>query len=173
MSSADEACSSKPPTLSGSSELVCFPESVICISYSITRLIAASEHHALYNYNIYGAKGLYIALIQVETPYWQPSPAVPAPFTTNTAYHDPAYYSSETSAWGLAIHSSSNVYAYGVNLYSFFQNYSQNCLNTYSCQNGILSVDSASTQIFIYNLNTYVPHLAHYVSSPKLISVYR
>lgn len=34
------------------------------------------------------------------------------------------------------------------------QNYDQTCGNTFSCQNAIFSVDSASTNIYIYNLNT-------------------
>lgn len=117
-------------------------------------------------------------MIQTETPYWQPLPAVPSPFVANSTLHDPTYPSGVTSAWAFRIATSSNVHAYGVNLYSFFnvslntfslrtnfivsnllyhpKNYGQDCLNTYNCQQGIFQVDSASSSIYIYNLNTYV-----------------
>ena len=41
----------------------------------------------------------------------------------------------------------------GAGLYSFFQNYVQDCLNTTSCQTQITNVDSASTGISIYSLS--------------------
>jgi len=129
----------------------------------------ASEHHTLYQYNIVNAKALYIALIQTETPYWQPAPAVPSPFSLNTTLHDPTYPSGVTSAWALRVATSSNIYAYGVNLYSFFSNYAQACLDTYNCQQGIFSVDSASTQIYIYNLNTIASNSMVYVDSTAVV----
>lgn len=114
----------------------------------------AAEHHTIYQYNIANAANVYIALIQTETPYYQPSPVVPSPFTLNTTLHDPTFPSGQQSAWALNIVGSTEVFAYGVNLYSFFQNYAQTCGTTFSCQPGIFQIDTASTKIYIYNLNT-------------------
>ncbi|KAK6519188.1 hypothetical protein TWF281_003877 [Arthrobotrys megalospora] len=47
----------------------------------------ASEHNVLYQYQLQGAKNIFMALIQTESPYFQPNPVAPAPFLpgyTNT-----------------------------------------------------------------------------------------
>ena len=93
-----------------------------------------SEHHALVQYSLVGAKNHYLGLIQTETvsdqlparcpisltsppqPYYQPSPAAPAPFSYNAAYKDPQ--TSQTSAWGLWVQSSQNILVFGAGLYS-------------------------------------------------------
>ncbi|KAG9121205.1 hypothetical protein FRC07_002938 [Ceratobasidium sp. 392] len=79
-----------------------------------------SEHHVLYQYNIQGSKNVYAGLIQTETPYFQPSPAPPAPFSVNSAYADPSF-TNGNAAWALRVQSSSNIFVYGAGLYSFFQ----------------------------------------------------
>ncbi|KAF4604149.1 hypothetical protein EYR40_001332 [Pleurotus pulmonarius] len=115
--------------------------------------LGGAEHHVLYQYNLVNAQNHYMGLIQTETPYYQPAPAAPAPFTSNTAFHDPTFTSSITSAWGLRIQSSSNIIVFGAGLYSFFQNYVQTCLDSFNCQNQMANVD-ASSNIFIYSLST-------------------
>ena len=105
----------------------------------------ASEHHAMYQYSLVGAKDHYMGLIQTETPYYQPSPAAPAPFSTDSAYSDPTFSSSQTSAWGLYVESSSDIFVFGAGHYSFYQDYNQACLNTTSCQAEIISIDAASS----------------------------
>ncbi|EJF66026.1 exo-beta-1,3-glucanase [Dichomitus squalens] len=112
-----------------------------------------SEHHTLYQYNLVGAKDHYLGLIQTETPYYQPVPAPPAPFSTNSALHDPTYSGSQTSAWAVNIESSSDIIIFGAGLYSFYQNYDQACLNTTSCQSQIFNIDSGST-VSVYSLAT-------------------
>ncbi|KAG8736584.1 hypothetical protein FRC10_009144 [Ceratobasidium sp. 414] len=79
-----------------------------------------SEHHVLYQYNIVSSKNVYAGLIQTETPYFQPNPAPPAPFSINSAYADPSF-TNGNAAWALRVQSSSNVFIYGAGLYSFFQ----------------------------------------------------
>ncbi|KAI6146888.1 glycoside hydrolase family 55 protein [Pisolithus tinctorius] len=79
------------------------------------------------NYNLASAQNHWIGFVQTETPYYQPVPAAPAPY------------------------SSTSVYSAG--FYSFFQNYAQSCLNTWSCQSQIFNVDSSST-ITVYSLST-------------------
>lgn len=52
---------------------------------------SGSEHHALYAYQFSNASGVFAALLQVETPYWQPTPRAPAPWTPNPTWHDPDF----------------------------------------------------------------------------------
>jgi glucan 1,3-beta-glucosidase len=63
-----------------------------------------------------GAKAHYMGLIQTETPYYQPAPASPAPFSINSAYSDPS--SNQPAAWGLWVASSSNILVFGAGHYS-------------------------------------------------------
>ncbi|KAI5303980.1 hypothetical protein KEM56_006991, partial [Ascosphaera pollenicola] len=45
----------------------------------------ASEHSTLYNYQISGARNVYMTLIQTETPYFQSNPTALVPFTPGEA----------------------------------------------------------------------------------------
>ncbi|THH16183.1 hypothetical protein EW146_g4411 [Bondarzewia mesenterica] len=112
----------------------------------------SAEHHTLYQYSLSGAANHYMGLIQTETPYFQPSPAPPTPFSSVTTYNDPIF-SSEDAAWGLYVRDSSNILIFGAGHYSFYQNYVQTCIDTFNCQQQIVDIDSGST-ISIYNLNT-------------------
>ncbi|KII88660.1 glycoside hydrolase family 55 protein [Plicaturopsis crispa FD-325 SS-3] len=112
-----------------------------------------SEHHTLYQYNLVNAKNHYMGLIQTETPYYQPIPATPDPFTINSAYHDPTFASGSPSAWGLNVESSTDIFIFGAGLYSFYQNYGQTCLDSNSCQSQLINIDSTSS-VFLYSLAT-------------------
>ncbi|KAF8582440.1 glycoside hydrolase family 55 protein [Ramaria rubella] len=115
----------------------------------------ASEHHALYQYNLVNAANHYLGLIQTESPYYQPSPAPPSPFSINTTFHDPSFPAGVDHAWALSVSSSTNILVYGAGLYSFFQNYVQDCTSNgaSNCQSQIVNVDSSSS-ISIYSLST-------------------
>lgn len=112
----------------------------------------ASEHCALYMYQINTQYPVYMGLLQSETPYYQPVPAAPAPFTSVTAYNDPIFSSTEQSALGLRILNSPSVLIYGAGHYSFFSNYTQNCITGLSCQKEIVSIENSTP--FIYNIYT-------------------
>ena len=119
----------------------------------------ASEHHVLHQYNIANSKNVFMAMIQTETPYYQSTPPAPAPFVTNAAFHDPDFSKCGgsklcTMAWGLMIQNSENVYVYGAGLYNFFQNYDQGCLNGEDCQQAMVDLNTSSTGVYLYNLNT-------------------
>ena len=53
-------------------------------------------------------------------PYYQPDPAPPAPFSTNSAYHDPTFSSSQTSAWAVTISNSQDLIIFGKLRFHFF-----------------------------------------------------
>ncbi|PIL24167.1 hypothetical protein GSI_13920 [Ganoderma sinense ZZ0214-1] len=72
-----------------------------------------SEHHTLYQYNLIGAKGHYLGLIQTETPYYQPVPALPHPFTPSRRFRDPTYLQGQTSAWAVNIEQSHDILIFG------------------------------------------------------------
>lgn len=112
----------------------------------------ASEHSVMYNYQLSNASNVYMAMIQTETAYFQGNPVAPAPFVVNATWNDPDF-SNATSAssartWGLRVIDSSDVYVYGAGLYSFFDNYDQDCLATESCQDHIVSLENSDVQLF-------------------------
>ncbi|KAG1764161.1 glycoside hydrolase family 55 protein [Suillus placidus] len=119
----------------------------------VTMLNKLAEHAALYQYSLVNARNHYIGFAQTETPYYQPSPAAPAPYSTTSSYNDPTFSSSINMAWGMYIQSSSNIIIFGAGFYSFFQNYSQNCLTTNTCQAQIFNIDSTSN-VTAYSVST-------------------
>ncbi|KAG1834948.1 exo-beta-1,3-glucanase [Suillus subalutaceus] len=82
-------------------------------------LIGTSEHAALYQYSLVNAQNHYIGFAQTEMPYYQPSPAAPAPYSTVSSYNDPTFSSPTNMAWGTYIQSSNNIIIFGAGFYSF------------------------------------------------------
>ncbi|THH31142.1 hypothetical protein EUX98_g3028 [Antrodiella citrinella] len=111
-----------------------------------------SEHHTLYQYNLTGARDHYMGLIQTETPYYQPSPPAPAPFTIRPLLQDPSM-DGQTSSWALYVRNSHNILVFGAGLYSFFCDYGQSCIDSNSCQTHVADIDDIST-ISIFSLST-------------------
>ena len=96
--------------------------------------------------------------IQTETPYYQPEPVAPHPFDVARVFPaDPDFRNCVTdgckAAWGLRILDSTDVTVHGAGLYSFFESYYQDCLDTNNCQERILEV-KRSTGVVIFNLFT-------------------
>ncbi|KAG6814277.1 hypothetical protein H0H92_013402 [Tricholoma furcatifolium] len=116
-------------------------------------MIGTAEHHVLYQYRLVNAQNHYMGLMQTETPYWQPVPPVPEPFAIDPAFKDPDYSETDVSAWALSVEASNNILIFGAGLYSFFQNYTQTCLNTRNCQGQIIDID-ADSSVSIYGLST-------------------
>ncbi|RWA10633.1 hypothetical protein EKO27_g4493 [Xylaria grammica] len=123
-----------------------------------------SEHSTLYNYLISGAKSVYMGHIQTESPYYQPNPRPPAPFRAAAVFpNDPDFSGCEVTAevwddrcnyaWGLQIIDSTDIMIHSAGLYSFFNEYYQDCIDTHNCQERILEV-KGSTGVVIYNLFT-------------------
>ena len=121
----------------------------------------ASEHSLLYNYQLDGVDAFYGGFMQSETPYYQPNPVAPNPFTINSAYDDPTFSTCGSSsagsvpcqdAWGLRVLNSTNVLIYGTGFYSFFQSYSQSCVGTQSCQENMIEIQNS--QVDMYTVTT-------------------
>ncbi|KAL4973396.1 pectate lyase superfamily protein-domain-containing protein [Aspergillus desertorum] len=111
----------------------------------------AAEHNQLYNYQVSNAQNIFMGLIQTETPYYQANPNSLVPFTPQDSWNDPDFSYCTTDAcrkaWGLRVTNSSSVYVYGAGLYSFFENYDQECLDG-SCQENMVQVDCSDVHIF-------------------------
>jgi hypothetical protein len=118
-----------------------------------------SEHNVLYQYQLSNAKNVFMTMIQSETPYWQPGPPAPAPFTPNQVFNDPTYEHCAANdpacamSWSIRAHGCSNIYLYGAGMYNFFFDYDQTCLLTESCQFGMLELENNSA-FYAYNMNS-------------------
>ncbi|KAJ8080314.1 hypothetical protein PM082_017147 [Marasmius tenuissimus] len=115
-------------------------------------MIGTAEHFVMYQYQLVNARNHYMGLIQTETPYYQPTPVPPEPFTINSDYHDPEEY--EEAAWALRVVNSHDITIFGAGLYSFFHDYEQTCIKTVDCQSQLLTIDEESTNFNIYSLST-------------------
>ncbi|KAM0476202.1 hypothetical protein ACHAPX_006619 [Trichoderma viride] len=125
----------------------------------------AVEHHTFYQYQFANTQNIYAGVIQTETPYYQPNPNAPTPFTVNSALNDPVFPTTCPSpgrcaeAWGLRIVSSKNIFIYAAGLYSFFinNNGTTTCdvaLGPENCQNNIFDLEGTLSNINVYNLGT-------------------
>lgn len=116
----------------------------------------ASEHNVLYNYQFQGAQNVYATVIQTETAYYQANPDARVPFASLSQWNDPDWTSCTgrcAKTWGLRVRDSSNVLLYGGGLYSFFENYTQQCLDSEDCQENMVEVVN-SPNIQMYAVNT-------------------
>jgi glucan 1,3-beta-glucosidase len=111
----------------------------------------SSEHSVLYNYQISNAQNVYLSMIQTETAYMQGNPDARTPFAIQEKYGDPNWDTlcadgSDNCARTVGFRSSnsSDVFLYGGGLYSFFDNYNQDCLATADCQQDMIYVDGGS-----------------------------
>ncbi|KAF3933080.1 hypothetical protein ABW20_dc0108991 [Dactylellina cionopaga] len=121
----------------------------------------AVEHNVMYQYQLTNTKNVFLGMIQTETPYYQSNPNVYLPYEVNPAFEDPVYDCPDKSpgstcakSLGLRVKDSNDVLIYGAGLYSFFENYAQECLKTQSCQDDMVSIEGATKNFFMYNLNT-------------------
>jgi glucan 1,3-beta-glucosidase len=132
------------------------------------------EHHTLYQYSLANTRDIFMGQIQTETPYYQPNPPAPLPFTSrDESLYDPDFDADCSAlarranstlgeadiqcrmAYGLQIHDSSSVRVVGAGIYSFFNNYQTNCSaldsGDWRCQKRIFSIGAAPEQ------DTYTP----------------
>ncbi|KAK0732416.1 pectate lyase superfamily protein-domain-containing protein, partial [Apiosordaria backusii] len=120
---------------------------------------SGSEHLMFYQYQLVGAKNVYLGHLQTESPYFQPQPVAPSPMdkALGVLPEDPNWGDCTTDtckmAWGLRILNSEAVMVHGAGLYSFFNNFSQICTSSESCQERIMEV-RGSKDISIYNIFT-------------------
>jgi hypothetical protein len=126
----------------------------------------AFEHSLLYQYNLVNAKNVLMAMIQTETPYFQPAPLTPFIDKESAVLSkhpsDPTFCTHDSRcnmAYAVNIESSRDVLVYGTGLYSFFNLWDQGCLYSGTgiaptCQLELNHISNDS-QAWFYNFNTY------------------
>ncbi|KAL5041367.1 hypothetical protein BDW71DRAFT_217894 [Aspergillus fruticulosus] len=119
----------------------------------------SSEHNILYQYQISEARNLYMGMLQAESPYFQPVPKAPAPYTPGLFPNDPTFADCDADSstcaisWALRIIDSESIYVMGAGLYTWFSDYTQECVDSGDCQRSAVYIaDSMDT--WIYNLVT-------------------
>ncbi|KAK8143433.1 hypothetical protein G3M48_007257 [Beauveria asiatica] len=121
----------------------------------------ASEHSVMYQYNIVSASNVYMSIIQTESPYYQGTffLQAPAPFKPGNWIGEPSFDqcgSATTNcnvAWALIVQHSNGIYIDGTGLYSWFQNYNQDCVGKKTCQQRLVNIYN-SANVFISHLIT-------------------
>ncbi|KAK6535009.1 hypothetical protein TWF281_006307 [Arthrobotrys megalospora] len=123
----------------------------------------ASEHCVLYQYQTVDASNVFMGMIQTEEPYYQVAPKAPAPFESSLQVFpsDPTFSDCTSKpsskscavAWGVRVVNSHSILIYGAGLYSWFSEYTQECLVTENCQDKIFEIKQ-SANIWIYSLIT-------------------
>ncbi|KAI9148707.1 glucan 1,3-beta-glucosidase precursor [Paramyrothecium foliicola] len=118
---------------------------------------SGSEHVIFYQYQLLNAKNVYLGHIQTESPYFQPKPVSPIPmekalgvFPGDPDWSDCTKETCEM-AWGLRIIDSEDILLHSAGLYSWFQNYNQQCLKTENCQERVMEV-RGSKGVSIFNI---------------------
>lgn len=123
----------------------------------------SSEHCILYQYQLPGASDIVLGLTQTEPPYFQATPAAPAPFQKQLGAFadDPRYEDCPAGAkgcaisWAVRIVDSSSIFVLSTGLYTWFQAYDRTCIDStrHGCQNKAFYTEK-SQDIWIYNLIT-------------------
>lgn len=123
----------------------------------------ASEHAVFYQYNFNGAANIFAGMLQTESPYFQPTPTPPAPFTDVVGGFagDPDYtcssgdeFSGCDESWSVIMTKCENIFVAGAGLYSWFSSYAQTCIDTQQCQKTLLRLDSNYANVRFQNLIT-------------------
>jgi hypothetical protein len=83
------------------------------------------------------------------------------PFDPLTEWNDPTFSDCPSNqinecakTWGLRIINSTNILIYGAGFYSFFESYTQDCIDTHNCQLNMVSVDNDSHNVYVLALST-------------------
>lgn len=107
----------------------------------------ASEHAVFYQYNFHSAANIYAGMIKTESPYFQPTPRPPAPFTSVVGKFtgDPDYtcaagdeFSGCDQSWSTIMTGSKNIFIAAAGLYS------------------VSSTDCISYHIISYHIISYI-----------------
>ncbi|KAK1979523.1 pectate lyase superfamily protein-domain-containing protein [Colletotrichum cereale] len=107
----------------------------------------SSEHAVMYQYNFHNAASVFAAMIQTESPYYQPTPNPPAPFANTVGIFpgDPEYscaagdeFSGCDESWAVVMRGCEDIVVAGAGLYSWFSSYAQDCIDGQLCQKALV-----------------------------------
>ncbi|KAI9159080.1 Glucan 1,3-beta-glucosidase [Paramyrothecium foliicola] len=116
-----------------------------------------SEHTQLYQWQLEGAKNLYMGHMQTETPYYQSNPNSLEPFRAGQLSGDPTFEDCSDNlcrkAWALRILNSTDIFLYGLGFYSFFDDNVLGCAPLERCQQSLIQTNYAG-RVFMHNIFT-------------------
>jgi hypothetical protein len=122
----------------------------------------SSEHSTLYQYQLFGAKDVYLGQVQTETPNSQSEVMAPKPFVYDgwgpfpsdpTFKNCPAKSYECRAAWGIRVIDSSNVLMHSAGLSSLNNTNRPDCMSRHNCQEALVEVTN-SMNISVFNLFT-------------------
>ncbi|KAL8364554.1 hypothetical protein RB595_003710 [Gaeumannomyces hyphopodioides] len=123
----------------------------------------SSEHAVFYQYNFHKAENIFAGMIQTESPYYQPTPQPPAPFTSAVGKlpGDPNYsckagddFSGCDESWAVIMRECANIFVAGAGLYLWFSTYSQDCISKHECQKVLMLLQDNHAGVRFQNLIT-------------------
>ena len=125
----------------------------------------ASEHAVYYQYNFHNASTIFTSMIQTESPYYQPTPLPPAPFTSAVGKFpgDPDYtcapgdddeFNGCDESWGVIMRGCEDILIASAGLYSWFSTYTQDCIDGQACQKAIMLLQGNHASVRIQHLVT-------------------
>ncbi|KAK3390748.1 pectate lyase superfamily protein-domain-containing protein [Podospora didyma] len=100
----------------------------------------ASEHSVYYQYNFNGARNIFRIFLQIESPYYQPTPKPPDPFQSAVGKlpANPDYSCKGGDAdvydesWAVILKNCQNVHIGAAGTYSGFSFYTQDCIDKHA-----------------------------------------
>lgn len=125
----------------------------------------SSEHSVFYQYNFHKAKNVFAGMLQTEAPYYQPMPKAPEPFKGQVGKYpgDPEYsckgddFDGCDVAWAVVMRESENIMIAGAGTYSWFDKYTQECIDEQKCQKALWYLDKNYDNVRIQHLITIGP----------------
>ncbi|KAI9838133.1 MAG: hypothetical protein M1819_006289 [Sarea resinae] len=128
----------------------------------------AVEHNVLYGYNVVEAQNVVFSFQQTETPYFQPSPQAPSPWTVNDTYYDPDFTNCDGLddakcyvAWPMRVSGGSGIITYGTGFWAFYNDWDDGDYFTHLCGghvdtpcqlNGLFLENPANSYVFNQNV---------------------
>ncbi|OAA43363.1 glucan 1,3-beta-glucosidase [Beauveria brongniartii RCEF 3172] len=110
----------------------------------------SSEHAIMYQYQFYQARHVYASMIQTESPYYQPNPRTPDPIPDASGRNPVGRDASRT----MRVVESQDITIHGAGLYSWFDTYTQECVDKLNCQFNLIQFRKNKGRVSIHNLVT-------------------
>ncbi len=123
----------------------------------------ASEHSMLYQYSFNNATNTFAGMIQTESPYFQFAPGLaqsPGPFNASIGLFpaDPIFPDATCNAsqalcdfaWAVVMQENTNLTVAGAGLYSWYDNYLEECVDTQNCQQRLVLDAGDNAGLFFF-----------------------
>ncbi|KAK4031880.1 hypothetical protein C8A01DRAFT_20966 [Parachaetomium inaequale] len=114
---------------------------------------------------VHNASNIFTSMIQSESPYYQPTPPPPAPFTGavgkfpgdpnyTCAHGDDDEFDGCDESWGVIMRGCEDILITSAGLYSWFSTYTQDCIEGQACQKAMMLLQGNHASVRIQHLVT-------------------